>query len=283
MGVVRHGSGPKATLAAFGSQIHPVFMFPALAASWAGGLIAGGSSLAPAAVHTIAIFAALYTAHLKDGYVDFYLRDEDDDHPLTAAGCRSGLLLASGLFAAALGGLYVLVDWWAVGLTAPCWVIGYFHSPQLDMTTVGVTLGYPVGVGLAFLGGAYVQTAQVDPQALGVGLVLVILLAGVKIIDDLQDAAYDRSIGKPTVVVAAGESRARTIGVATFGLSIGLLVAFVWIRLFPPAVLMAAVGFGGIAWFSRGKPPEVATAMLIRSGYVFLALLIFAFWYRPLA
>ncbi|MDX1629433.1 MAG: hypothetical protein R3345_12080, partial [Fulvivirga sp.] len=92
--------------AAFASQVHPVFMLPPLAASWFGSVLAGRFSLATGALHMGAIFFAVYTAHVKDGYVDFHVRDEDDDHPLTARGCRLGLAGASAAFFACLAGLW---------------------------------------------------------------------------------------------------------------------------------------------------------------------------------
>lgn len=80
-----------AAVRAYGSQIHPVFMLPALAASWFGSILAVRFSLAIGLLHMAAIFFAVYTAHLKDGYVDFYVRSEDDDHPLTQGAAFWGL------------------------------------------------------------------------------------------------------------------------------------------------------------------------------------------------
>jgi hypothetical protein len=84
----RHGTGLRADLSALASQVHPVFMLPPLASSWFGSMLAGEFSLALGALHMTAVFLAVYTAHVKDGYVDFHLRGEDDDHPITEPGCR---------------------------------------------------------------------------------------------------------------------------------------------------------------------------------------------------
>lgn len=77
MEIARHGHGPVVSLWAFDTQVHPVFMLPPLAASWFGGDLAGRFSLAIGASHMIAIFAAVYTAHIKDGYTDFYVCNEN--------------------------------------------------------------------------------------------------------------------------------------------------------------------------------------------------------------
>ena len=118
MALATHGDGPVAALRAFASQIHPVFMLPPLSASLFGGLLAASTAGVPfdrivAAVHVLAAFFALYTAHVKDGYVDFYGREEDDDHPLTARGCRVALAGASVAFVACLAAV-----WWLAGPVA---------------------------------------------------------------------------------------------------------------------------------------------------------------------
>jgi hypothetical protein len=58
-------------------------MLPFLAASWFGGVLAHQFSVVIGLHHMTAIFCAVFTTHLKDGYVGFHTRDEDDDHPLT--------------------------------------------------------------------------------------------------------------------------------------------------------------------------------------------------------
>jgi len=88
MAIARHEHGLQADLRALLSQVHPVFMLPPLAASWFGAAVAGEFALSVGAIHMTAIFFAVYTAHVKDGYVDFHRRGEDDDHPMTIRGCR---------------------------------------------------------------------------------------------------------------------------------------------------------------------------------------------------
>jgi hypothetical protein len=50
----------------------------------------------------------------------------------------------------------------------------------------------------------------------------------------------------------------------------------------PPSAGFAAVAFGGVALVSRRAEPELATKLLIRGSYVFLAVLVATVWFRPL-
>ncbi|ADJ15851.1 UbiA family prenyltransferase [Halalkalicoccus jeotgali] len=278
----RHGEGVGGDLAALLSQVHPVFMLPPIAASWFGSMLAGEFSLALGAVHMTAIFAAVYTAHLKDGYVDFYLRGEDSDHPLSEPGCKRALAGASALFFVCLAALWYPVDAWAALLTLPTWLIAYHHAPQLDTNPITTTTGYPAGIALAILGGFYVQVGTLEPIALAFSLVFLVLLSGVKVIDDGQDYEYDRSIEKRTVAVALGPARARSAAYGLMVLALALVVGFALLRVFPPETTLAVLAFGVVAAISRRADPEVATMLLVRGAYVFLALLLAAVWFRPL-
>jgi len=248
MALARHGSGPSAPLRAFLSQVHPVFMLPAVAASLVGSLIAPSFAPLPAVAHASAIFAALYTAHVKDGLVDFHGRGEDDDHPLTVRGCRVALAFASGLFWSCLAGLFVLVDVWAVALTVPGWLMGYFHAPQLDTNPVTATLGYPTGIALSMLGGYYVQAAGLSALVLGLAGVFFVVLAGIKVIDDATDYDYDRSIEKRTVAVVLGRRRAHSVG---FGLMAAAMIGAVCLAAvlpaMPPSAALATVDPGVVS------------------------------------
>ncbi|MEM4782679.1 MAG: UbiA family prenyltransferase [Halalkalicoccus sp.] len=282
MAFARHGGGAGAELSALFSQIHPVFMLPPVAASWFGSMLAGEFSLWLGALHVTAIFAAVYTAHVKDGYVDFYLRGEDADHPLSEPGCKRALVGASALFFGCTLALWMLVDAWAALLTLPTWLIAYHHAPQLDTNPITTTTGYPMGIALAILGGFYVQTATLAPIALAFALVFLVLLSGVKVIDDGQDYEYDRSIEKRTVAVALGPERARDAAYGLMALGLALVVAFAFLRVFPPETTLAVLAFGVVAAISRRADAEIATMLLVRGAYVFLALLLAAVWFRPL-
>ncbi|PSP88772.1 lycopene cyclase [Halobacteriales archaeon QS_4_66_20] len=283
MAIARHADGVGADVRALASQVHPVFMLPPLAASWFGAVVAGEFVLGIGLTHMAAMFFAVYTAHVKDGYIDFYKRGEDDDHPMTIRGCRLALAGATVGFACVLVALFLAVGPGAALITLPTWFIGYLHAPQFDTNPVTTTLGYPTGIALAILGGFYVQTSTLTPSIVGFALVFLVTLAGVKIIDDEQDYDYDRSIQKQTVSVALGRQRARTLAV---GLMLLGLVGVLWGSVdgrFPPSSPLAALAFGVVAFLAYRAEPTVATMLLIRGAYVFLALLLVAVWFEPLA
>mgnify|MGYP000527067390 CR=1 FL=1 len=283
MAIARHERGLRADLSALLSQIHPVFMLPPLAASWFGAVVAGEFAITVGVVHMTAMFFAVYTAHIKDGYIDFYHRGEDDDHPLTSRGCRLALGGAAVGFVLCTATLGVVVGPGAALLTLPTWFIGYLHAPQLDTNPITTTLGYPTGIALAILGGFYVQTTTISVETAGFAVIFLVTLAGVKIIDDEQDYDYDQSIDKQTVSVFLGRHRARAL--ATTLLWIGM-IGVLWGTLgglFPPSTPAAAIAFGSIVLVARRATPTIATMLLIRGAYVFLALLLVAVWFRPLS
>lgn len=284
MGLARHGSGVDSAVRALASQIHPVFMLPPLAASLFGGLLAERFALSLAGVHLAAVFFGLYTAHVKDGYVDFYGRGEDDDHPLSERGCRLALAGASVGFFAVTIALAFLVDVWAALLTLPGWLIGFHHAPQLDMNPVTASVGYPTGIAFALLGGFYVQTTGLAPVIVALAIIFLVVLTGIKVIDDSTDVDYDRSIDKRTVAVVLGRTRARQLayGLMFLGM-LAVLAMAIALSSIPPSAAVAAVAFGVVAMLSRNAEAELATMLLIRGSYVFLALLLAAVWFRPLA
>ncbi|MXR39825.1 lycopene cyclase domain-containing protein [Halobaculum sp. WSA2] len=287
MAIARHGRGPTAVARAYASQVHPVFMLPPVATALFGAALAGAFDPALALVHAGTAFFAVYTAHVKDGYVDFHRRGEDDDHPMTERGCRLGLAGATVGFLASLAGVAVLAEPTAaplaVAVAAPTWAIGYLHAPQFDTNPVTTTLGYPVGVGLCLLGGYAAQTGTLARRPVAVAGVLVVTLAGVKVIDDAQDYGYDRSIGKRTVAVALGPSRARSLAVAALGVGLFAVVPLAITGVLPPSAPVASLAFGAVAAVAVRRDPETATMLLVRGAYLFLAGLLVAVFFRPLA
>jgi lycopene cyclase domain-containing protein len=288
MPIARTETGIGAQVTALASQVHPVFMLPPLAASGFGVVLAG--SVAPvdpvvAVTHGVAVFFAVYTAHVKDGYVDFYIRDEDDDHPMSRVGCRLALAGATAGFVAATALLGARAGLGAALLTVPTWVLGYLHAPQFDTHPVTATAGYPVGIGLAIVGGYYAQTAALTPTVLGFAAVFVVVLTGVKVIDDATDYAYDRSIDKRTVAVVLGRRRARRAAYGLMAVGLASVVVFALVGLFPPSAVGAVVAFGVVAAVARraGDDDRLATMLLVRASYLFLAALVVAVQFRPLA
>jgi 1,4-dihydroxy-2-naphthoate octaprenyltransferase len=284
MPIARHESGAVGAARALASQVHPVFMLPPLATSWFGAVLAGLPSAGLGALHATAAFFALYTAHVTDGYVDFHVREEDDDHPLSARGCRAALVGASGAFLACLAAIVVLVDVRAGLLTLPGWLIAVNHAPRLDTNPVGATVGYPTGVGFALLGGHYLQVESLGPTVVALAAVFVTVLSGIKTVDDAQDYEYDRSIDKRTLAVVLGREHARTAAHGLMGTGLIAVVALAAVLPgMPPSAGLAAVAFGAVAVVSARAGPELATMLLIRGSYLFLAVLVAAVWFRPLA
>jgi 1,4-dihydroxy-2-naphthoate octaprenyltransferase len=283
MAIARHDRGLRGDLAALASQVHPVFMLPPLAASWFGAVLAPTLVPRAALVHMVAMFFAVYTAHVKDGYVDFYVRSEDDDHPLTMAGCRLGLALSTTGFALCTGWLWLAVGLGAAIVTLPTWFIAYLHAPQFDTNPIGATLGYPLGIALAIVGGFYAQTTALSASALAFAAVFLTLLSGIKVIDDAKDYEYDRSIRKRTVAVALGRERARRSAHLLLALALVGVLAGAGLGLFPPSTALAAVAFGGVALATRRLEPRRATEILMRGSYLFLGVLFLAVLVRPLS
>jgi len=282
MAFARHDTGPRAALAALASQVHPVFMLPPLAASCFGAVLAERFAVVPLVLHAAATFFAVYTAHVKDGYVDFYQRGEDDDHPLSEPGCRRALLGATVGFVGVTAALSVASPATAA-LTIPMWLLGYLHAPQFDTNPVTTTLGYPLGIALAIVGGYHAQTTALAAEPLAFGLVFLTTLAGIKIIDDLQDYDYDRSIEKRTVGVALGAGRARQLAHTLLYAGPTLVVVFTVDGTFPAAAPLAVVAFGAVALAAARGEATIATMLLIRGTYLFLAVLVVAVQFRPLA
>jgi len=53
--------------------------------------------------------------------------------------------------------------------------------------------------------------------------------------------------------------------------------------LFPSSTAVAVAAFAAVAAVTRRADPELATMLLVRGSYVFLAVLVAAVWFRPLA
>jgi len=283
MAIARHGTGPRASLGAVASQIHPVFMAPPLAASGFGAVLGGLNDPQLALLHLAIAFCALYTAHVKDGLVDFHRRGEDDDHPLTRRGCHLALAGSTTLFFVGCVALGLLVDPVAALLALPGWLVGILHAPQLDTNPFGATLGYPTGIGFALLGGYYVQTRTLSGAVLAFAAVFLVVLAGIKVVDDATDYDYDRSVEKRTVAVVLGRPAARRLAGGLMGGGMVAVVALALTGVVPRGSALATVPFLAVAVAARRADADLATKLLVRASYLFFALLVVAVWLRPLA
>ncbi|MCO8243752.1 MULTISPECIES: UbiA family prenyltransferase [unclassified Haladaptatus] len=222
------------------SYLHPAFMGPAVGMSLFGGLLAREFAAVPGTVHAFAVGLALYTAHLKDGYVDGHLRGEETP-ALSAITNRQSIWVASTGFAVVLGALWLTVGFVSVLWVVPLWILAMLHAPYLDKNPLGGTVGYPVGIALAIGGGFFVQAHRLPVRIIGVSLVFLVLLSAVKISTDREDYEFDRSIEKRTVPVALGTDTANEISIGVFLLASALVVGLIAVGTFPPLTTIAAV------------------------------------------
>jgi lycopene cyclase domain-containing protein len=127
-----------------------------------------------------------------------------------------------------------------------------------------------------------VQAGTLSDRIAPFAAVFLVILSGVKIIDDAQDYEYDRSIEKRTVAVVLG--RGRAVELAYYVMFLGLL-GTLWLTvdgIFPPTAFLAAVAFGAVAVIAYDSGPRIATMLLVRGSYLFLAALIAAVAFEPL-
>jgi lycopene cyclase domain-containing protein len=260
-------------------------MLPPVAAAWFGASLAARPAVAlePLLAVSLAAFFAVYTAHVKDGYVDFHVRGEDADHPLTARGCRLGLAGATLGFVASLAAVAWLSGPVAATLLAPTWLLGYLHAPTLDTHPVGATAGYPLGVAILVVAGHHAQAGALSARVLAFALVFLVVLCGVKVIDDATDHDYDRSIDKRTVAVVLGPARARRLAEALLAGGLFAVVALAVDGLFPPSAAFATLPLAVVGLYARRADPELATMLLVRGVYLLLAGLVVATYFRPLS
>jgi lycopene cyclase domain-containing protein len=80
-----------------------------------------------------------------------------------------------------------------------------------------------------------------------------------------------------------GRTRARRLAYALLYAGFTLVVVFAVDGLFPTAAPAAAVAFGAVAAVTTRADAELATMLLVRGAYVFLALLVASVWFQPLA
>ena len=222
------------------SYVHPAFMGPAVGMSLFGGLLAREFAVIPGTLHAFVVGLALYTAHLKDGYVDGHLRGEETP-ALSAPANRRSIWVASTGFTVVLGALWLDVGFVATLLVVPLWLLAMLHAPYLDTNPIAGTTGYPVGIALAIAGGFFVQTHRLPARIVGVSLVFLVLLSAIKISTDREDFEFDSSIGKRTVPVALGMDTANEVSIGVFLLASTLVVGLVAVGTFPPLTTVAAV------------------------------------------
>lgn len=259
-------------------HVQPIFLLPGAAMSGFGALLADEFALAPAALHATAVCLAIYVAHLKDGYVDYYIRGEDDCNPLEPAEIRVAIGVAAVLFGCCLAILWLLAGGLVVTATMPLIALGYFHAPLLDTRPVAETVDYPLGIALATAGGYATQTGTVSVAVGAVCLVLFLLLAAINIMLDRTDVNHDRRVAKQTLPVVLGPHRAQRVAWGLIATSLLILCVSSLVGPLPQSALLAGVMPAAVTVGVLVQTPDLKrlVALFIGATYVFAAALFLA-------
>ncbi|MCG1003245.1 MULTISPECIES: UbiA family prenyltransferase [Halobacterium] len=222
------------------ANVKPTFMLPAVGLAAAGSALAPSVSLPLAAAHAAAVATALYTAHVVDDYVDAHVRGEHAP-VLSATTAKVAAVASSIAFVALAALLWTAGARAAVAATLPLWTLAVLHAPALDKHPVTVTVDYPVGVALAFAGGALAQTGRLAPGVAAVAVVLAVSLSGLKVSIDRLDREFDRSVDKRTLPVLLGDRTSTRVAAGIHVSAAALVVGFVAAAVLPALALVAAV------------------------------------------
>lgn len=243
-----------------------------------GALLAADLAVIPATVHAFAVCIAVYVAHLKDGYVDYYVRGEDEHNPLEPGEIRVAIGISTGLFGCCLALLWLLGGENVVVATAPLLALGYFHAPQLDTRPIVETVDYPLGIMLATAGGYASQTGTVSATVIAVCFVLFFHLAAINVMLDRIDADHDRRVAKRTLPVVLGSGHAQRIVWGLVAVSLLTLIASILFGPLPRSALLAGVVPAALmaATLARTPDPERLVILFIGATYVFATVLFLA-------
>lgn len=278
-------AGPAAVLTdaakALALEVRPLPTVAAMTAAVTG--MAMGGSVAGWPAYALLVATVLFASHLKDAWVDWYVRGEDQRFPWGRWPQTGELLSERGLFAAMaatlalFAGLLVL-HWlrgappafFAVALVGAALALSY--APVLDRLPLGSAASYPLGVGLAVVAGGLLSAGRLVPETLLYAAPLVVALAGAKVVEDLIDAGHDAELGKRTVPVALGKARAKDAGYAAVAL--GLLP----LALLHPVVGVAVLTALGIAVASARLDVDRGIYPLVAGIYVVMATVLVLAW-----
>ncbi|MFC6719263.1 prenyltransferase [Natrialbaceae archaeon GCM10025810] len=268
----------RRTTRGLAAHVQPVFFLPGVAMSVFGALLAGDARVSTAAVHALAVGLAVYVAHLEDGYVDYYVRNEDADNPLSPTEIRAAIGVSSAAFVACVAFLWTAVGPVSAALTAPLVVLGYLHAPHLDAAPATGTLDYPLGIALATAGGYATQAGAPSAPVVALAAVFLGLLAGINVLLDLLDYDHDRRVPKRTIPVVVGPDAARPVAWAFVGVAVALLACSSATGVLPPRAAVAGVFPLGAAvtCIVRALSTDRAVSLFIGSTYCFAAALFVA-------
>lgn len=268
----------RRTTRGLAAHVQLVFFLPGVAMSFFGALLAGDVTVSTAAVHGLAIGLAIYVAHLKDGYVDYYVREEDLDNPLSPTEIRAAIGVSSATFVSCVAFLWATTGTVPAALTAPLVVLGLLHAPHLDAAPATGVLDYPLGISLAIAGGYATQTGALSAQVIAIAAVFLPLLAGINVLLDLLDYDHDRRVPKRTIPVVVGPDAARPVAWAFVVAAVALLIFSSALGILPPQAALAGVFPLGaaVACVMGGLAADRAVSLFIGSTYLFAAALFFA-------
>ncbi|WP_254533019.1 UbiA family prenyltransferase [Natrinema gelatinilyticum] len=268
----------RRTTRGLAAHVQLVFFLPGVAMSFFGALLAGDVTVSTAAVHGLAIGLAIYVAHLKDGYVDYYVREEDLDNPLSPTEIRAAIGVSSATFVSCVAFLWATTGTVPAALTAPLVVLGLLHAPHLDAAPATGVLDYPLGISLAIAGGYATQTGALSAQVIAIAAVFLPLLAGINVLLDLLDYDHDRRVPKRTIPVVVGPDAARPVAWAFVVAAVALLIFSSALGILPPQAALAGVFPLGaaVACVMGGLATDRAVSLFIGSTYLFAAALFFA-------
>jgi 1,4-dihydroxy-2-naphthoate octaprenyltransferase len=260
-------------LAGFLAYVRPTFMLPAVGMSVYGGALSQ-SAVDPlaGALHAGVVGLALFVAHLRDGSIDGHRRGEELPR-LSLTAFRWGIRAGSLAVLALSGVLFVRVGSLAALSTVALLALALLHAPYLDRHPLTVTIDYPIGIGVALLGGYAAQTGDVTLRVVGVAAAFVGLLSGIKIGIDRLDAEFDGSIGKRTVPVAFGSRGADRIAAIVF-VATAAVTAAVGVGSVRPTAVVAAVPIPiGCLLVTVVASPDRAVRIQMGLTYAFATLL----------
>lgn len=250
-------------------EVRPLPTLAAMTAAVTG--MAMGGSLLGWPAYAALVGVVLFASHMKDAYVDWYVRGEDQRWPWGPFPETGELLGRRGMFAAiggalvAFGGILVSLRpappaFFAVAIAGAAMALLY--APVLDKRPLGSAFSYPTGVGLAVIGGGLLVAGRLVPGTLAYAPPLVVTLAGAKIVEDLIDVDHDAELGKATVPVQLGPERARRLGY-------GIVVAGILpLALLGPVVAVGVVGGLALVVASAAWEPDRGIYPLVAGVYV---------------
>jgi len=249
----------------------PVMVMAALAALF-GCSMAPSFDLGLALLYISAVFFILYSAHLRDTFVDYFVRKEYEKGYESRLGDSGGVLnsdeLAMG-FGVGIGvalciGLYLA--WTVSWLLLPIGLIGLFFAiayPGYLDTHWWEILIWPLGVACAFWGGYVVQTGTLALQPLILGAIVWFILIFAKIIDSHPDMEVDRKIGKETVPTLIGKERSKRLSYAGMYVGVGWGLLFSFFGVIPKELLPCFAIIAPFLAYSQKHDPREGIMIII--------------------